>query len=321
MMSVDAATSRPHDQADVNVDPVPQRWSHIDELESEAIHIFRETAAEFTRPVLLFSGGKDSAVLLHLAEKAFRPGRLPFPLLHIDTGHNFPEVLAFRDRIAEGLDEQLIVRQVQDSIDSGRVEPHDPKQSRNAAQAVTLLDSIAEFQFNACIGGARREEEKARAKERFFSVRNEFGQWDPRNQRPELWHLFNTHLQPGQNMRVFPLSNWTEADIWSYVARERIELPSLYYAHERQIIRRNGSLLPESHLIDEHVGDQPECLVVRFRTVGDMSCTMPVESAASTPEAVLQEVLETRISERGATRLDDRSDEASMEKRKRAGYF
>lgn len=319
MMRLNVAASQPHGTSDAG--PVPRRWSHIDELESEAIHIFRETAAEFERPVLLFSGGKDSSVLLRLAEKAFRPARLPFPLLHIDTGHNFPEILAFRDRIAADLDEKLIVRRVQDSIERGSVSLRDPTQSRNAAQAITLLEAIAEFRFDACIGGARREEEKARAKERIFSVRNEFGQWDPRHQRPELWSLFNARLAPGQHMRVFPLSNWTEGDVWRYVARERLELPSLYYAHERQIIRRNGYLLPKSHLIDVRAGDRPESLFVRFRTVGDMSCTLPIESRATTPEAVLREVLAARISERGATRLDDRSGDASMETRKRAGYF
>lgn len=318
-MDLNSAASEPVDIADAV--PAPQPWSHMDELESEAIHIYRETAAEFERPVLMFSGGKDSAVLLRLAEKAFRPARLPFPLLHIDTGHNFPEILAFRDRIAAGLDEPLIVRLVQDSIDRGRVAPHGQTQSRNAAQAVTLLDAIAEFRFDACIGGARREEEKARAKERIFSVRNEFGQWDPRHQRPELWSLFNARLAPGQHMRVFPLSNWTEGDIWRYIMRERIELPSLYYAHERQIIRRNGSIYPQSHLIDVRAGDRPESLIVRFRTVGDMSCTLPVESRATTPEAVLREVIAARVSERGATRLDDRSGGVSMEARKRAGYF
>lgn len=318
-MNLNVAESQAYDMPDAG--PNSRCWSHIDELESEAIHIFRETAAEFERPVLLFSGGKDSSVLLRLAEKAFRPGRLPFPLLHIDTGHNFPEVLAFRDRIAADLDEALIVRLVQDSIDSGRVAPHDHSQSRNAAQAVTLLEAIAEFRFDACIGGARREEEKARAKERIFSVRNEFGQWDPRHQRPELWSLFNTRLAPGQNMRVFPLSNWTEGDVWRYVVRERLELPSLYYAHKRQIIRRNGSIYPKSHLIDVRAGDRSESLSVRFRTVGDMSCTLPIESRATTPEAVLREVLAARISERGATRLDDRSGGPSMEARKRAGYF
>lgn len=301
--------------------PLLERWSHLDELESEAIHILRETAAEFRRPVLLFSGGKDSTILLRLAEKAFRPGRFPFPLLHIDTGHNFPEVLAFRDRVIADLGERLIVRLVQESIDSGRATLRNPSDSRNAIQSVTLLDAIAEFGFDACIGGARRDEEKARAKERVFSLRNEFGHWDPRRQRPELWSLYNTRLAESQHMRVFPLSNWTEIDVWQYVAREHLELPSLYFAHERRIVRRNGWLLPFSDFLELSDDESVETALVRFRTVGDISCTLPVESAAATVDEVLAETLTATVSERGATRLDDRTDEASMEARKQAGYF
>jgi sulfate adenylyltransferase subunit 2 len=295
--------------------------AHLDDLESEAIFILRETAAEFSNPVLLFSGGKDSTVLLRLAEKAFRPGRFPFPLLHVDTGHNFPEVIAFRDRIVEALGERLIVRCVQDSIDSGRARLKSADQSRNALQSVTLLDAIAEFGFDACIGGARRDEERSRAKERIFSYRNSFGQWDPRRQRPELWSLYNTRLDPGEHMRVFPLSNWTEVDIWQYVARERLALPELYYAHPREVVVRGNILLPASDLIAPAAADRIEQRMVRFRTVGDISCTLPVESLAATADEIIAETVRAEISERGATRLDDRTSEASMEERKRAGYF
>jgi len=295
--------------------------AHLDDIESEAVHVLREVAAEFCNPVLLFSGGKDSTVLLRLAEKAFRPGRLPFPLLHVDTGHNFPEVIAFRDRLVAQLDERLIVRTVQDSIDRGRVRPKRANQSRNAFQTVTLLDAIAEFGFDACIGGARRDEEKARAKERIFSFRDAFGQWDPRRQRPELWSLYNTRLDPGEHMRVFPLSNWTELDVWHYIAREDLELPALYYAHPRRVAIRGDALVPVSHVVELGNDEPIETRTVRFRTVGDISCTVPIESVAATADAIIGEILTAQISERGATRLDDRSSDASMEERKRAGYF
>ena len=295
--------------------------AHLDALESEAIHVLREVAAEFRKPVLLFSGGKDSTVLLRLAEKAFRPGRLPFPLLHVDTGHNFPEVIAFRDRLVAQLDERLIVRTVQDSIDRGRIRPKHANQSRNAFQTVTLLDAIAEFGFDACIGGARRDEEKARAKERIFSFRDAFGQWDPRRQRPELWSLYNTRLDPGEHMRVFPLSNWTELDIWQYIARENLELPALYYAHPRRVAVRRDTLVPVADVSEIGDDEQIETRIVRFRTVGDISCTLPVESQATTADEIVGEILTAQVSERGATRLDDRSSDSSMEERKRAGYF
>ena len=294
---------------------------HLDNLESEAIFILREAAAEFSNPVLLFSGGKDSTVLLRLAEKAFRPGRFPFPLLHVDTGHNFPEVIEFRDRIAAALGERLIVRTVQDSIDRGRVSLKSANQSRNALQSVTLLDAIAEFSFDACVGGARRDEEKARAKERIFSFRNSFGQWDPRHQRPELWSLFNGKLDRGEHMRVFPLSNWTELDVWQYVARERLELPPLYYAHPRAVAVRGDTLLPVSDLVPLREDDAIETRMVRFRTVGDISCTSPVASNAVTVEDILAETLGADLSERGATRLDDQTSDAAREERKRVGYF
>lgn len=294
---------------------------HLDLLESEAIFILREAAAEFANPVLLFSGGKDSTVLLRLAEKAFRPGRFPFPLLHVDTGHNFPEVIEFRDRIVAAIGERLIVRTVEDSIARGRVRLKSPEQSRNALQTVTLLDAIAEFEFDACIGGARRDEEKSRAKERIFSFRNSFGQWEPRHQRPELWSLYSGRLDRGEHMRVFPLSNWTELDIWRYIARESLELPPLYYAHRRQLVRRGGTFLPVSDIAPPSEDETIETRLVRFRTVGDISCTLPVESSAATVEAIIAETLEAALSERGATRLDDRSSDAAMEERKRAGYF
>lgn len=296
------------------------RLSHLAMLESESIHIMREVAAECKNPVLLFSGGKDSIVMLRLAEKAFRPGRFPFPLMHIDTEHNFPEVIAFRDRRAAELGERLIVRSVQDSIDRGRAKEK-PGQSRNVLQTVTLLDAIEEFGFDACFGGARRDEEKARAKERIFSFRDEFGQWDPKNQRPELWDLYNTRVHGGENMRIFPISNWTEMDIWQYIAQEKLEIPHIYYAHERQVIHRNGALLPVSHLVQPAAGEQVETLRVRFRTVGDMTCTCPVESDAATADAIILETAATRITERGATRMDDRTSDASMELRKKEGYF
>jgi len=295
--------------------------THLDWLESEAIYILREVAAECEKPVLLFSGGKDSVVLLRLAEKAFRPGRFPFPLMHIDTGHNFDEVIAFRDQRVAELGEDLIVRQVQDSIARGSVVLRRANDSRNAAQATTLLEAIEEFGFDACIGGARRDEEKARAKERIFSFRNEHGQWDPKAQRPELWSLFNTKVHPGENMRVFPISNWTELDVWQYIAREKLSLPSLYYAHERLVVRRNGLLMPVTPLTPPRATEIPETRMVRFRTVGDVSCTCPVASVAATPEAIIAETAISTITERGATRMDDQSSEASMERRKKQGYF
>ncbi|MGX9218501.1 MULTISPECIES: sulfate adenylyltransferase subunit CysD [Massilia] len=295
---------------------------HLDALESEAIHILREVAAECSNPALLFSGGKDSVVLLRLAEKAFRPGKFPFPLVHIDTGHNFDEVIAFRDaRVAE-LGERLIVGSVEESIRRGTVRLRNPAtDSRNAAQAVTLLETIAEHGFDACIGGARRDEEKARAKERIFSFRDEFGQWDPKAQRPELWDLYNTRVHPGENMRVFPISNWTELDVWQYIAREKLALPPIYFAHERQVIPRNGLLVPLTPLTPAREGEQVETRTVRFRTVGDISCTCPVASTASTVENIIAETAVTEVTERGATRMDDQTSEASMEKRKKQGYF
>ena len=295
--------------------------SHLDWLESEAIHIMRELAGECANPVVFFSGGKDSIVLLRLAEKAFRPGRFPFPMLHIDTGHNYPEVIAFRDRRAEELGERLIVRSVEDSIRRGTVRLRSETESRNAAQAVTLLEAIAEFGFDACIGGARRDEEKARAKERVFSFRDEFGQWDPKNQRPELWSLYNTRVHKGEHMRVFPISNWTELDVWQYIAREKLEVPSIYYAHKRPVVRRNGMLVPVPRLTPAREGERIEELSVRFRTVGDISCTCPVESTARDPAEIIAETAITTITERGATRMDDKTSDASMERRKREGYF
>ncbi len=311
-----AASNPVHHAARVS----PQRLSQLDVLESESIHILREVAAECSNPALLFSGGKDSIVLLRLAEKAFRPSQFPFPLLHIDTGHNFPEVIAFRDKRAQELGERLIVRSVEDSIASGRVVER-PGAGRNALQSVTLLDAIAELGFDACIGGARRDEEKARAKERIFSFRDSFGQWDPKNQRPELWDLYNARVHAGENIRVFPISNWTELDVWQYIARERLEVPSIYFAHNREVVRRTGGLLPVSELVRPRAGERVETLPVRFRTVGDMTCTCPVESVAATVEEIIAETQTTRITERGATRMDDQTSEASMELRKKEGYF
>jgi sulfate adenylyltransferase subunit 2 len=297
------------------------RIDHLDWLESEAIHILREVAAECRNPALLFSGGKDSICLLRLAEKAFRPGKFPFPLLHIDTGHNFPEVIAFRDARAAELGERLVVGHVEESMRKGRVRLRSEDESRNKHQSVTLLDTIAEHGFDACIGGARRDEEKARAKERIFSFRDEFGQWDPKNQRPELWSLFNTRVHPGENMRVFPISNWTELDVWQYIQREKLAVPSIYYAHRREVIRKPGGLLPLSELVQPKPGEMVETLSVRFRTVGDMTCTCPVESTASDAQEIIAETAITRITERGATRMDDQTSEASMELRKKEGYF
>jgi sulfate adenylyltransferase subunit 2 len=299
----------------------PRARSHLDWLESEAIYILREVAGECETPVLFFSGGKDSICLLRLAEKAFRPGRFPFPLLHIDTGHNFPEVIAFRDRRAAELGERLIVRSVEDSIRRGTVRLRSAGESRNAAQAVTLLEALAEFSFDAAIGGARRDEEKARAKERVFSFRDEFGQWDPRNQRPELWNLYNARVHPREHVRVFPISNWTELDVWQYIARERLAVPEIYYAHRREVVRRRGLLVPVTPLTPPGEGERVETVSVRFRTVGDISCTCPVESTAATPEEIIVETAGTTITERGATRMDDQTSEASMERRKKEGYF
>jgi sulfate adenylyltransferase subunit 2 len=295
--------------------------THLETLESESIHILREVAAECRNPALLFSGGKDSLVLLRLAEKAFRPARFPFPLLHIDTEHNFPEVIEFRDRRVAELGERLIVRSVGDSIAKGRVVLKSPDESRNVHQSVTLLDAIEELQLDSCIGGARRDEEKARAKERIFSFRDEFGQWDPKNQRPELWDHYNTRVHPGENIRVFPISNWTELDIWRYIAKERLDIPVIYFAHEREVIRRAGGLMPINPLVQPKAGEKVETIWVRFRTVGDMTCTCPVPSMATTLAAIIAETAATRITERGATRMDDQTSDASMELRKKEGYF
>jgi sulfate adenylyltransferase small subunit len=296
--------------------------SQLDVLEAESLQIMREVAAEFERPVLLFSGGKDSIVMLALAERAFAPAHVPFPVMHIDTGHNFPEVLEFRDRRAAQAGTRLIVASVQDSIDAGRVAEEKGRfASRNRLQTTTLLDAIAEHQFDAVFGGARRDEEKARAKERVFSFRDEFGQWDPKNQRPELWNLYNTRIHRGEHIRVFPLSNWTELDIWQYIEREELELPSIYYAHQRQVFERDGILLADSEYVTR--GDDEPLFEarVRYRTVGDMSVTGAVESSAATVADVISEIAATRITERGQTRADDRASEAAMEDRKREGYF
>jgi sulfate adenylyltransferase subunit 2 len=295
---------------------------HLEVLEAEAIHIFREVAAELEKPVLLFSGGKDSIVLLRLAEKAFRPGRFPFPLMHVDTGHNFPEVIEFRDRLVGELDEHLIVASVQKSIDDGRaVEETGPRASRNRLQTVTLLDAITEHGFDAAFGGARRDEERARAKERIFSFRDDFGGWDPRNQRPELWNLYNGRIRRGEHVRVFPLSNWTELDVWQYIMAEELEVPHIYLSHEREVFRRDGMLYAVSDHLERLPGEDPFNAFVRYRTVGDMSCTGAVESSAVTLPDVVDEIARTRITERGETRADDRVSEAAMEDRKVAGYF
>ncbi len=296
--------------------------SHLDELESEAIHIMREVAAERERPVLLFSGGKDSIVLLRLAEKAFRPARFPFPVMHVDTGHNFPEVIEFRDRRVAELGERLVVASVQESIDRGRVvDATGPRASRNQLQTTTLLDAIEEHGFDAAMGGARRDEERARAKERIFSFRDDFGQWNPRAQRPELWNLYNARIRKGEHIRVFPISNWTELDVWQYVAREGLELPSIYFAHEREVFRRDGMLYAVSEFVERFPDEEPFSASVRFRTVGDMTCTGGVLSEAGTLEAVVDEIAATRVTERGETRADDRVSEAAMEDRKKVGYF
>jgi sulfate adenylyltransferase subunit 2 len=294
---------------------------HLDLLEAHAIFIMREVAAECERPVLLFSGGKDSAVLLRLAEKAFRPGRFPFPVMHVDTGHNFPEVIDFRDRRIEELGERLLVASVQESIDTGRVADPGPLGMRNRLQTTALLDAINAHGFDACIGGARRDEDKARAKERVLSFRDTFGQWDPKRQRPELWQLYSGQVQPGEHLRAFPLSDWTELDIWQYIERESIELPSIYFAHRRSVIERDGMLLAESEWVAPAPGETAFEETVRFRTVGDATCTGAVRSEATTLERIIQEVAVSRVSERGATRADDRFSETSMEDRKREGYF
>jgi sulfate adenylyltransferase subunit 2 len=296
-------------------------WTHLDALEAEAIFILREVAAECRNVALLFSGGKDSAVVLRLAEHAFFPERIPFTLLHIDTEHNFPEVIAFRDRLTAERGLNLVVRSVGESIRNGRVRLRRPDEPRNPHQSVTLLDAIAELGFDACIGGARRDEEKARAKERVFSFRDEFGQWDPKNQRPELWSLYNGRVRPGENIRVFPISNWTELDVWQYIRRERIPLPEIYFAHARKVVRRGTALVPVTPLTPARDGDRVEEVSVRFRTVGDITCTAPVESTAATLDEIVRETQETRITERGATRLDDQTSDAAMELRKKEGYF
>ena len=296
--------------------------SHLRALESEAIHVIREVAAELERAVLLFSGGKDSAVLLHLARKAFHPGGLPFPVMHVDTGHNFPEVIEYRDRLVDEMGARLIVASVQDSIDNGRVtEESGPRASRNRLQSVTLLDAIEEHGFRAAFGGARRDEERARAKERILSFRDDFGQWDPKGQRPELWNIYNGFVKPGEHVRVFPLSNWTELDVWQYIAEEKLELPNIYFAHEREVFERDGMLYAVSDLVELLPGEEPFKKWVRFRTVGDMSCTGAVASEAKTLPDVVAEIAATRVTERGETRADDRISEAAMEDRKKEGYF
>ncbi|MDP9047128.1 MAG: sulfate adenylyltransferase subunit CysD [Bacteroidota bacterium] len=294
---------------------------YLDELEAEAIYILREVAGQFEKPALLFSGGKDSITLVRLAEKAFRPGKFPFPLVHIDTGHNFAETIEYRDSMMKRIGEKLIVGYVQDSINEGKVvEQKGKNASRNALQTVTLLDTIAKHQFDACIGGARRDEEKARAKERIFSVRDEFGQWDPKRQRPELWNIFNGKIHKGENVRVFPISNWTELDVWNYIRREKIKLPSIYFAHKREVITRNGQLMAASPFLNMDNEDIIESRNVRFRTVGDMTCTAAVESYAFEINDIIDEISASRISERGA-RMDDKVSEAAMEDRKKGGYF
>jgi len=315
------APGRPAASVTALVRPVEHPLGHLHLLESLAIFIIREVAAESERPVLLFSGGKDSAVLLHLASKAFRPGRLPFPVLHVDTGHNFAEVLAYRDAQVEAEGARLLVAKVQDSIDQGRVADPGPNASRNRLQTTTLLDAINSNGFDAAFGGARRDEDKARAKERVLSFRDAFGQWDPKRQRPELWQLYQGTVRPGEHLRAFPLSDWTELDVWQYIRRERIELPSIYYAHEREVVERDGMLLAVSDWVTPQGGEETRKESVRFRTVGDATCTGAVRSNASTVDDIIREVSASRISERGATRADDRFSETAMEDRKREGYF
>ena len=298
------------------------KLDYLDHLESEAIHIMREVAGQFEKPALLFSGGKDSITLVHLALKAFRPGKFPFPLVHIDTGHNFPEALAFRDQLVEKLGEKLVVRKVEDTIKVKRLtEPKGKFASRNALQTFTLLDTIEEFKFDACIGGARRDEEKARAKERIFSVRDEFGQWNPKLQRPELWNIYNGKIHKGENVRVFPISNWTELDVWNYIRREKIQLPSIYFSHEREVLEHDGQLVSTSEFIKLDPDDKVSVKKVRYRTVGDMTCTAAVESDAVQIDDIIAEIIATKTSERGETRIDDRVSEAEMEDRKKNGYF
>jgi sulfate adenylyltransferase subunit 2 len=298
------------------------RLDYLDHLESEAIHIMREVAGQFERPALLFSGGKDSITLVHLALKAFRPGKFPFPLVHIDTGHNFPEALDFRDQLANEIGEKLVVRKVEDTIKAKQLtEPKGKFASRNALQTYTLLDTIEEFKFDACIGGARRDEEKARAKERIFSVRDEFGQWDPKLQRPELWNIYNGKIDKGANVRAFPISNWTELDVWNYIRREKIALPSIYFAHDREVIEHEGQLVAVSEFIRLDDTDTVLTKKVRYRTVGDMTCTAAVESQASNIDDIIGEITATKTSERGETRIDDKVSEAAMEDRKKNGYF
>lgn len=295
---------------------------YLGQLESEAIHIMREVAGQFERPALLFSGGKDSITLVHLALKAFRPGKIPFPLVHIDTGHNFQEALDFRDELADNIGAKLIVRKVEDTIKVKRLTEQKGKfASRNQLQTYTLLDTIEEFEFDACIGGARRDEEKARAKERIFSIRDEFGQWDPKLQRPELWNTYNGKIHKGANVRVFPISNWTELDVWNYIRREKIALPSIYFAHDREVLEHEGQLVAISPFIRLDEGDKVSVKKVRYRTVGDMTCTAAVESNATTIDDIIKEIIATRTSERGETRIDDRVSEAAMEDRKKNGYF
>ena len=295
---------------------------YLEQLEAESIHIFREVAAQFEKPGLLFSGGKDSITLVHLARKAFAPGKIPFPLVHIDTGHNFPEALEFRDALAAQVNATLVVRKVEDTIKQKNLtEPKGKFASRNWLQTYTLLDTIEEFKFDACIGGARRDEEKARAKERIFSVRDEFGQWNPKLQRPELWNTYNGRIHKGENVRVFPISNWTELDIWNYIRKEKIDLPSIYFAHDRDVIEHEGQLVAVSDFIQIDETDTVLRKKVRYRTVGDMTCTAAVESSANTLDEVINEIISTRISERGETRIDDKVTEAAMEDRKKNGYF
>ncbi|MEO5948142.1 MAG: sulfate adenylyltransferase subunit CysD [Chitinophagaceae bacterium] len=296
--------------------------NYLQELEAESIHIFREVAAQFERPALLFSGGKDSITMVHLARKAFAPGKIPFPLVHVDTGHNFPEALAFRDKLANEVNATLTVRKVEDTIKQKNLtEPKGKFPSRNWLQTYTLLDTIEEFKFDCCIGGARRDEEKARAKERIFSVRDEFGQWDPKLQRPELWNIYNGRIHKGENVRVFPISNWTELDIWNYIRKENIELPSIYFSHDREVIEYEGQLIAMSDYVNPSADDVISSKKVRYRTVGDMTCTAAVQSTASTLDEVINEIIATKISERGETRIDDKVTEAAMEDRKKGGYF
>ena len=298
-----------------------KKISHLDWLESEAIHIMREVAGQCSNPVLLFSGGKDSLCLLRIAEKAFRPGRFPFPLMHIDTGHNYPEVINFRDHKTKELGERLIVASLEDSMAKGTVVLKSTDEPRNKYQSITLLEAIEEHEFDCCIGGARRDEEKARAKERIMSFRDEFGQWDPKNQRPELWNLYNAKVHKGENIRAFPISNWTEMDVWQYIEREKLELPSIYFAHTRDIVKRSGAIVPITEVTPPMPGEKIENLTVRFRTVGDITCTAPVLSKADTIEKIIMETASTVITERGETRLDDQVSDASMEQRKKEGYF